>query len=380
MNVATRHATSESRQVSLESAMRLIMQMAWGEHNRFVQHQPLLMKQARSAGAKQKRKGPRYQKHIDLGDYVTGPGVGGCAWSELLKYVRSVERLPDSSSAKDRVFRDASICTMRVDSICRSGDLSEFDPRCQDYLRCFDVNGAEVLEGPLCQRLLVALLSDVKGNSGHIEVRFRNPKDPRKRPETAAGTTVWWSDWVEVWPLRLELLVDESVPHLSDTGSVQELCTVYRLKRMTDVMDARDRLTGKGAPPTGTWYVNTAKKYDNKFTGSASPLSVQRISNIAKIWLHKAGFRTALDSGSQRDDTSEVLAGHVLRGHSASLAFELSRERECVWDGSLGVDRARHTLASFQRSYSRGVAARLRNVYINHANRSVLRFEETSRL
>ena len=81
-----------------------------------------------------------------------------------------------------------------------------------------------------------------------------------------------------------------------------------------------------------------------------------------------------------RDDSEEVLAGHVLRGHSASLAFELSRVRECCWDRSLGVDRARHTLVSFHRSYSRGVAARLRNVYINHVNRSVLRFEETSRL
>ena len=28
------------------------------------------------------------------------------------------------------------------------------------------------------------------------------------------------------------LLVDESVPHLRDTGSVQELCTIYRLKRI----------------------------------------------------------------------------------------------------------------------------------------------------
>ena len=75
-----------------------------------------------------------------------------------------------------------------------------------------------------------------------------------------------------------------------------------------------------------------------------------------------------------------MLAGHVLRGHSASLAFELSKEAGCCWDGSLGVDRARHTLVSFQRSYSRGVAARLRNVYIKHVNRLVLRFEETSRL
>ena len=125
------------------------------------------------------------------------------------------------------------------------------------------------------------MLSDGNGNSGHIEVRFRNPKDPRKRPEAVAGNTVWWSDWVEVWPLRLELLVYESVPHLRDTGSVQELCTIYRLKRMVDVMEARGRLAGKGAPPVGTWYVITAQKYDNKFTGSASPLSVQRISNIA---------------------------------------------------------------------------------------------------
>ena len=50
------------------------------------------------------------------------------------------------------------------------------------------------------------------------------------------------------------------------------------------------------------------------------------------------------------------------------------------WDPLLGVDRARHTLDSFKKSYSRGASPRLIAAFGKHRERRVLRFEEGSRL
>ena len=61
----------------------------------------------------------------------------------------------------------------------RSGDLSEFDPRSRDYLRCFGVDGTEVLEGPLCQRLLVALLRELIIASSTLAAIGRGQVDGR---------------------------------------------------------------------------------------------------------------------------------------------------------------------------------------------------------
>ena len=67
-----------------------------------------------------------------------------------------------------------------------------------------------------------------------------------------------------------------------------------------------------------------------------------------------------------------------------SALFPLARRSSAPAAGmgrSVSIEhRARHTMLSFQRSYSRGIAARLRNAFIYNAHKRKLRFEEASRL
>ena len=74
------------------------------------------------------------------------------------------------------------------------------------------------------------------------------------------------------------------------------------------------------------------------------------------------------------------LAGHFLRGHAGSVAYTLALAEGAAWGPLLGVDRARHTLASFKKSYARGVVPRLVAAFRRHKHRSKLRFEEAARL
>ena len=53
------------------------------------------------------------------------------------------------------------------------------------------------------------------------------------------------------------------------------------------------------------------------------------------------------------------LSGHFVRGHAGSIAYELATKHNASWDAEEGIDRARHTLASFFKSYLWGVVARL---------------------
>ena len=68
------------------------------------------------------------------------------------------------------------------------------------------------------------------------------------------------------------------------------------------------------------------------------------------------------------------------RGHAGSIAYHLAVEHGAMWDPLLGVDRARHTLASFRKHYSRGVHPRVAAAYARHKHRAKLRFEEAARL
>ena len=76
------------------------------------------------------------------------------------------------------------------------------------------------------------------------------------------------------------------------------------------------------------------------------------------------------------------LSGHFLRGHAGSIAYVLALHHGASWSPTLGIDRARHTMASFIRSYFRGVSRRLTAAFdaLPRNLRVLLRFEEASRL
>ena len=104
----------------------------------------------------------------------------------------------------------------------------------------------------------------------------------------------------------------------------------------------------------------------------------------------KRTVRAAMEAGTEtsaeqaharmRRGGKTAVAGHFLRGHAGSVAYTLAVAEGADWDAMLGVDRARHTLASFKKSYARGVVPRLTAAFRNHRRRGKLRFEEAARL
>ena len=75
------------------------------------------------------------------------------------------------------------------------------------------------------------------------------------------------------------------------------------------------------------------------------------------------------------------LSGHFIRGHAGSIAYELAINHGAAWESTEGIDRARHTMASFFKSYLRGVVPRLVMAFnALKQYKRVLRLEEALRL
>ena len=75
-------------------------------------------------------------------------------------------------------------------------------------------------------------------------------------------------------------------------------------------------------------------------------------------------------------ESNERLGAHFLRGHSASVAYQLKTLEGASWSESLHLDRARHSQQTFEKNYSRGVHDRIRKAYRNHMYKTQLRIEE----
>ena len=65
-----------------------------------------------------------------------------------------------------------------------------------------------------------------------------------------------------------------------------------------------------------------------------------------------------------------------MRGHSASVAYNLKTLEGAAWSASLHLDRARHSQHTFEKCYSRGVHPRVRQAFKTHVNKANLRVEE----
>ena len=115
-------------------------------------------------------------------------------------------------------------------------------------------------------------------------------------------------------------------------------------------------------------------------TGKLIPLKPCSIGELVQKRAGKGGLRVSKADTESAKDGQDQLAGRFLRGHAGSVAYTLAVEGGAHWDPLLGVDRARYTLDSFQKSYSRGVAPRLRAQFERHPKKQILRFEEAARL
>ena len=71
-----------------------------------------------------------------------------------------------------------------------------------------------------------------------------------------------------------------------------------------------------------------------------------------------ANILTAEETETDRgEDTPQRLAGHFLRGHAGSVAYDLACDG-ATWGMDEGVNRARHTLKVFFKSYYRRTSNR----------------------
>ena len=75
-------------------------------------------------------------------------------------------------------------------------------------------------------------------------------------------------------------------------------------------------------------------------------------------------------------EPNDKLAAHFLRGHGGSVMHVLQSEEGASWSAEEHLNRARHLEASFQKSYSRGMVARVRVAFRRHQHKARLRPEE----
>ena len=112
-------------------------------------------------------------------------------------------------------------------------------------------------------------------------------------------------------------------------------------------------------------------------------LTGTRLNTIVVDNLTLSGYRTNRNKDAEEPEyaeTTEVLAGHVLRGNAGSTAYYLALNYGAPWNVMHGIDRARHSLNSFFKSYARGVCMRLAAAYNAHPHKHDLKFEGATRL
>jgi hypothetical protein len=332
------------------SALATIMRMAHGDNVPALTKDSTLAKTVIALGAQLKPKVPRYTKAVDLEPL----------WNLLIKEREKAQNWKPRSCGKLRMLRDHALLLGRHDQMSRSDCQAKIDYRSAQYCRVFNSEGVLVTEGTLAARFMAAI------PDGYVEVQYLNPKDPRKKG--------LWSDVVTVQPLQVDLLVDPKVPHLATTEKVEYLCWVRTMVEFINVAESQGRW--KKVRPGGFWFSHT---HYEVVGGNHLLLSAERIGKIVKDYAAKAGIG-AVSHKDEGHDTEATLAGHFLRGHAASIAYTLAVLHGASWDAMLGVDRARHTLQSFFKSYARGTVVRLTSAFSKHKFKKNLRFESAARL
>jgi hypothetical protein len=209
------------------------------------------------------------------------------------------------------------------------------------------------------------LCQEDPADNGFAHFQYLNPKDPRKKGP--------WSDIVTVQPVQL-WIVDPNVPHLATKRKVEYLCCLRVLTEYVLALECTRQLY-KIRP--GEFWTALGSKMNgagidlDKMQHKLEPTT---LSKIVVTLSEKGGI--TVKSDEEAGDSPGKLGGHYLRGHSGSVAYTLACcPGGACWDASLGIDRARHTLASFKKYYSRGVCPRMLQIFLRHPLRSRMFFE-----
>lgn len=357
--VASMNISSQAATVKLLSGCRVICQKAFGRIAA-LEYDKETTAQLTAVAKAVRKTNPRYTRPVDLGTHPA-EGLHHGVWMSIVKERKAVQHLPDTSTRKLKVMRDHAIFLDRHDAISRSDCETKYDTRMEAHFRVYCEDGHLQTDPLLSLNLDAALV----GEGGCTKRNYINPKDPRRKGE--------WSDTVTTQPLRTHLLVDTKVPWLETEQVVGFLCSVRVKRDLYRYMEALERMT---KIPKGKTWVSEQLRLD----GKQLDVQADTIGGLVKERAKRGGLRVAKSDHESGNDTADVIAGHFLRGHAGSVAYELAVSEGAAWDALLGVNRARHTLQSFMRNYSRGVAPRLAAAFRNHRNRGRLRFEEAARL
>ena len=325
-------------------------------------------KQVKALGKSRRAAAPKYTTPVDLQS----------VWIWFIER----EAVMDKQTLKQRYNerRDKALFLLRNDRVNRSDDEYKWDARQLQYCRCYGADGKLIDTLPLALAIEVVIKED-----GVIEVQYLDPKDPRKRGQ--------WSDVVTQRPVRLDALVAAKFERVKTEEEAGSLCAVRSLLKLVKDMDQLGILgtwngiqysaTEHSVPAGHFWASKTAYVVG---TRKARPLLPQSLASIVKKITEQCNVGV-VGAGDARDGWGEApgatektrLAGHYLRGHAGSIAFELATNHGASWEASEGIDRARHTLESFFKNYLRGVVPRLIVSFNGAPNKKELRFEEATR-
>lgn len=354
-NIVARMVVGESGARAALSSMRVLCGKAFGALPQ-LEYEKAATDQIVARAKSVKKIQPKYEIPVDLG------GGESCMWMQIVFDNEEGSTLPDSSGKKMKVKRDTALVLRRHDAISRSDcEVKHSHTNVREF-RAYSVSGV-LQEQQLVSERLDAV---VAGEGGWLEFNYRDPKDPLKK-----GI---YSTTVTVRPLRLWMIVNVNVPWLSSIQRVGYLCSVRQDAAYWRCMEARglDRKVADGH----SWVHVKSSRVDLVL----EPLKASSIGSIVQKYATRGGITMGNKSEDPGVGENKKVAGHFLRGHAGSVAYTLASECGATWDPMLCVARARHTIASFMKSYCRNVVRRLKVAFEKHPKKIELRFEEASRL
>jgi len=349
-NFVSKVCTSEGGARTALSAIRVIFKKAYGSSLPLLRYEKDLGDQAVAKAREIKARAPKYHTALDLGK--------GGGKESVFSILIEKRQLAEQGIRPEINARDGSLFIGRLVTQCRSDCFSKWDPRNKLYLRCYDSAGNMIDTGVLSRDILGTI------PDGSMEHNFREPKDPRR-----IGL---YSDTVTTRPIRFDVVLQHiDQPWTATCEGMAALCWHRQLYFYIKMLEDKCRI---GLFEPGKFWPSPTH-LDS--VGRPLCLKPTSLSSLVSKILGESGYKVAQNENPGCSESSEQLAGHVLRGHAGSLAYDLGNifmehkptitshpaflrgQVELCWNPDEGIKRARHTLHSFLQSYHRATAPRI---------------------
>jgi hypothetical protein len=323
------------------------MHKAWGDVNE-LRYDTALSKQVTANGKQVKPTVPKWSRSVDLQNLwreVQGLRMKIEPWVASAGSTTPSKFTPHKLS-NVTTLRDLTILLLRIALACRSDCLAKWDPYDARYLRVYRADGTLAIDELLSQRILQAVPTSANPGGGTLVLNFFCPKDPRCKGD--------WSDDVPLQPLRLEVMMDVETDWLQNYQRCSYLCPVRTLMRYVELLEK----FGMTNHEHGRFWPSTSHK---DVYHRPKCIGAERIANIVTNMLRAIDINT--DGNSSEDQRTAnsgtmlhemgALSGHFLRGFATSAIFDFANMELVAFGECDMIDRARHTLQSFIKSYYR---------------------------